>query len=200
MFLSFVDWSFLFWSSFRSEYFCVNLTKLWRKCLGWFPRSVEAPPPPLPLKHVEFWPNFESCHCSNVFFFFLDFSHTSLILARTPNKKGRSSFKLWQFQISLAMRLSLEEKRIAHTLWLRYFVMLSSSELLCNRMTQRDTEGVGGWRGWVHFLWLSMDTQMSHVVAIWAWRGRCPKAVLFRAPRHLSPAGIAWTCCLWTMV
>lgn len=42
------------------------------------------------------------------------------------------------------MRLSLEEKRIAHTLWLRYFVMLSSSELLCNRMTQRDTETVGG--------------------------------------------------------
>jgi hypothetical protein len=41
------------------------------------------------------------------------------------------------------MRLSLEEKRIAHTLWLRYFVMLSSSELLCNRMTQRDTERVG---------------------------------------------------------
>ncbi len=42
------------------------------------------------------------------------------------------------------MRLSLKEKRIAHTLWLRYFVMLSSSELLCNRMTQRDTERVGG--------------------------------------------------------
>ncbi len=65
------------------------------------------------------------------------------------------------------MRLSLEEKRIAHTLWLRYFVMLSSSELLCNRMTQRDTETVGGVEeGRCIFLWLSMDIQMSHVVAI----------------------------------
>jgi len=45
--------------------------------------------------------------------------------------------------------------------------MLSSSELLCNRMTQRDTETVGGVEeGRCIFLWLSMDTQMSHVVAI----------------------------------
>jgi hypothetical protein len=59
----------------------------------------------------------------------------SLILASTPNKKGRSSFKLWNSQISLAMGMELGGEENSRHL-----------EVKGVRESLRDKEGEFSWR------------------------------------------------------
>jgi hypothetical protein len=76
----------------------------------------------------------------------------SLILASTPNKKGRSSFKLWNSQISLAMGMELGGEENSRHLEVKVFLILCSSESLQQR--ERDSGGEEGRCTFCSFQWI----------------------------------------------